>query len=139
MSATARYDGLPRWAFGDSPALANELLALVLSGRKTATCGPLWEYDAEGVPLPKPGDRSVVLDGSGVPSCVVELTEVSIKRIGDVDASFAYDEGESDRTLEEWRRIHEEFFRRHGGVSDDLEVVCERFRLVEILPKVEAI
>jgi uncharacterized protein YhfF len=29
---------LKTFAFGDSPALADELLALVLAGKKTATC-----------------------------------------------------------------------------------------------------
>jgi uncharacterized protein YhfF len=29
---------LESFAFGDSPALADELLALVLAGKKTATC-----------------------------------------------------------------------------------------------------
>ena len=29
---------LPSFAFGDSPAMADELLHLVLNGRKTATC-----------------------------------------------------------------------------------------------------
>ena len=29
---------LPRWSFGDSPELADALLALVREGRKTATC-----------------------------------------------------------------------------------------------------
>ena len=35
------YRDAPRWAFGDSPALADELLALVLSGAKRATCDSL--------------------------------------------------------------------------------------------------
>ena len=33
-----RYRDLPRFAFGDGPALADELLDLVIAGRKTATC-----------------------------------------------------------------------------------------------------
>ena len=44
----AQYQDLPRWAFGDNPALADELLALVLAGKKTATCGALWQYEDEG-------------------------------------------------------------------------------------------
>ena len=33
------------WAFGDSPALADELLALVLDGKKTATASAIWSYE----------------------------------------------------------------------------------------------
>lgn len=34
----AAYRDAPRWPFGDSPELADELLALVLAGGKRATC-----------------------------------------------------------------------------------------------------
>ena len=36
---------LETFAFGDSPALADELLALVLAGKKTATCWAASEGD----------------------------------------------------------------------------------------------
>jgi uncharacterized protein YhfF len=39
-----QYKGAVTFAFGDSPALADELLALVLAGRKTATCAALRDY-----------------------------------------------------------------------------------------------
>ena len=35
------YRDAVTFAFGDSPELADELLALVLAGRKTATCAAL--------------------------------------------------------------------------------------------------
>ena len=127
------YRDLPRWSFGDSAALADELLALVLAGRKTATCGALRQYEAEGVALPKPGERSVVLDGSGRPACVIETTEIAIKRFDEVDSAFAHDEGEGDRSYEYWRRTHEGYFRKFGPFSTDMALVCERFRLIQIL------
>ena len=34
----AQYQGLRSFAFGDGPALADELLDLVMQGVKTATC-----------------------------------------------------------------------------------------------------
>jgi uncharacterized protein YhfF len=68
---------LERFAFGDTPEMADELLALVLAGTKTATCGPLAEYEAEGEPTGEVGGRSVVLDGRGRPTCVIETCEVA--------------------------------------------------------------
>jgi uncharacterized protein YhfF len=132
-----KYKHLPRWAFGDSPALADELLALVLAGKKTATCGALWQYEAEGMPVPKPGERSIVLDGTKRPRCVIETSEVDIKRFDAVDAQFAHDEGEGDRSYAYWRSAHEDYFRRQGPFSSDMLVVCERFSLVETLPVME--
>ena len=52
---------LESFAFGDSPELADELLALVLIGRKTATCWPAREGD-KGVAV---GKRWIVKDGQG--------------------------------------------------------------------------
>ena len=101
-----RDEGLPAcWrdleqgAFGDTPQMADELLALVLEGKKTATCSALRDHAAEGRPVPKVGERWVVLDGRGRPACVAETSEVVIKRFDEVDAAFAWDEGEGDRSL----------------------------------------
>jgi uncharacterized protein YhfF len=128
-----KYENLPRWRFGDSAELADELLALVLMGKKTATCGALWQYEADGTPVAKPGERSIVLDGANRPRCVIETTEVKTQRFDHVDAKFAHDEGEGDRSYAYWRKAHEHYFTRQGRFAPDMLVVCERFRLVEVL------
>lgn len=120
------------FAFGDSPALADELLALVLSGRKTATCGALRDYGG-AEPVPVVGRRDVVLDGQGRRAAVIETVEVNRRRFDEVDAEFARDEGEGDLSYEFWREAHEAYFERNGGFSPDMILVCERFRLVDVL------
>ena len=62
--------------FGDSPELADELLAFVLSGTKRATAGLVAEYAAEQEPLPRVGDHWVVCDGSGAPRAVLRAVEL---------------------------------------------------------------
>ena len=128
-----KYAHLQRWSFGDNPKLADELLALVLIGRKTASCGALWQYEQESWPVPKPGDLAIVLDGAQKPRCVLETTGAEVKRFDEVDAQFAHDEGEGDQSYAWWRNAHEEYFKRQGPFSPDMLVVCERFRLIEIL------
>jgi uncharacterized protein YhfF len=49
-----------------------------------------------------------------------------------VDAGFARDEGEGDRSLAYWRGAHREYFGRQGKFSEDMMLMCERFRLVEV-------
>ena len=128
------YADAVTFAFGDNPALADELLALVLSGRKTATCGALRDYVAGASdPMPAVGRRDVVLDGQGKRAAVIETVELTIRRFDQVDEAFAREEGEGDLTLTDWRRGHQIYFGRNGGFSPDMELVCERFRLVEIL------
>jgi uncharacterized protein YhfF len=122
-----QYRGLRSFAFGDSPRLADELLARVLMGVKTATCSTEDEPNTS-----TPGERWIVLDGRGTPRCVIETTEVTYRRFGEVDAAFAHEEGEGDRSLAYWRDAHRRYFGRQGKFSEDMMLMCERFRLVEI-------
>ncbi|MCE6078217.1 ASCH domain-containing protein [Agrobacterium vitis] len=130
-----QYRGAVAFAFGDSPALADSLLALVIAGKKTATCGALRDFNPEGEPLPVVGRRDIVLDGAGCAAAVIETVEVTIRRFDEVDAAFAHDEGEDDQTLEAWRVGHKAYFARNGGFTPDMELVCERFCLVDILKR----
>jgi len=63
--------------------------------------------------LPETGLKTIVLDGNGDPRCIVETTEVEVRPYGEVDAQFAYEEGEGDRSLEYWREAHWRFFSRN--------------------------
>ena len=123
------------FSFGDSPEMADELLALVLAGRKTATCGALRDFPAGSPSRPMVGRRDTVLDGRGVPAAIIETIEVTIRRFDEVDAAFAFDEGEGFRTLTDWRDGHRDYFERNGGYAPDMELICERFRLVEKLDR----
>lgn len=128
-------DAVPEaWAFGATPEVADELLALVLAGTKTATASSFWDYQATGDPVPRAGEFSVVLDGAGEPRAIIETLEVRIRPFGEVDAEHASAEGEGDRSLAYWREVHERFWRLHSenphGFEPDMAVVCERFRLV---------
>ncbi len=122
-------------SFGDNPVLADELAVLVLAGSKTATCSALWEWEAEGQPLPQVGLHTIVLDGRGEPVCIIETTEVTVRAYDQVDAQFAWEEGEGDRSLAFWRTAHWHYFTRTlpkiGRTAvEDMPLVCERFRLV---------
>jgi uncharacterized protein YhfF len=122
-------------AFGDGPALADELGGLIASGIKTGTCSALWDWEAEGNPIPEVGLISIVLDGQGHPLCIIETTEVTQRRFNQVDADFARSEGEGDLSLEYWRSAHTNFFSRTlpkigRQFSADMPLVCERFKLI---------
>ncbi|WP_392354968.1 ASCH domain-containing protein [Brevundimonas sp. LF-1] len=87
----AAYAAAPRWPFGDSPELADELLTLVLAGGKRATCSSLASCEADI--MPTVGEVSVILDGAGVPRCAIRTTEVEIMPFEQVSEDFARAEG----------------------------------------------
>jgi uncharacterized protein YhfF len=102
---------------------------------KTATCSLVWVYEAEQERLPQVGDLSIITTWDGEPLCVIETTQTEVKAFDQVDEQFAYDEGEGDRSLAYWRRVHEEFFAEECAAigrqpSHAMPLLCERFRLV---------
>jgi uncharacterized protein YhfF/GNAT superfamily N-acetyltransferase len=123
------------WYFGDTPALAHELVELVLHGPKRATAGLAASNDAQPLLKPDPGGYSVVTEFDGTPRAVIRTTTVDRRAFREVDAAFAWDEGEGDRTLDDWREGHRRFFRRElaaaGRAFDEAMLVdLERFELL---------
>jgi uncharacterized protein YhfF len=123
------------WSFGNTPDMADHLGSLTRQGIKTATSSLVWVYEAEDEPYPKTGGISIILDGQGNPLCIIETIDVEIQPFNEVDEMYAYEEGEGDRTLEYWRKVHWEFFSEEcksiaREPAENMPVLCERFRII---------
>ncbi len=123
------------WYFGNTAEMAKELGELVISGKKTATASLQKTNEIEPEKAPIDGGYSVVTDFEGNPICIIQTTEIRHLPFNEVDAQFAFDEGEGDQTLEDWRDGHWKFFSREaaekGFESGENSIVCcERFRLM---------
>ncbi|MTH99284.1 ASCH domain-containing protein [Roseibium sp. RKSG952] len=125
-----RYPEAECFTFGDSEALCQRLITLVRQGKKTATCGALRDFEADGEPMPVAGRKDISLNWDGTPALVIETVHVTIARFCDVAEDFALAEGEN-ADLAGWRRDHQAFFERNGGFDPEMKLVCERFQLVE--------
>ena len=109
VKETHDLTGIVRDSFGDSPALADELLSLVLAGTKCATC---WDAATDGPSLV--GSLVVIVDSTGVDRALIRILSIVASRFCDVTEEFAFTEGEGDRSLAYWRKAHQEFFERTG-------------------------
>lgn len=123
------------WAFGDSPEMADELLDLVLKGIKTGTAGSYDSYLEDNDPLPEVGSYSICLSGDGRPKCIIQTLAVKTVKFKDITEEDAYKEGEGDRTLAYWRRVHQAFWEREHAeyslsFSPEMLVVYEEFKVV---------
>jgi uncharacterized protein YhfF len=121
--------------FGDSSALADALLREVTHGAKRATAELASEFAARGDALPRVGSHWVACDSAGHPRVILRSTELRLGTIDTVDAAFAWDEGEDDRSLESWTREHRKYWIRtcaaRGATwSEKDEIVLERFQVV---------
>lgn len=125
-------EGYEAWAYGDD---SDKLAELTLNGIKTATCSAYYWYEVEGEELPKEGEYSVILNSNEEAVCVTKTTKVYIERFKNISKEHAYKEGEGDRSLEYWRKVHKDFFTKElseVGIefSEDMELVCEEFETV---------
>lgn len=118
------------WSFGNTKEMADELGQLVLEGKKTATCSLLRAYQGYENEIPRVGVYSVLCNGNEKPICIVFLTDTWICKYSEVTEQHAYEEGEGDRSLDYWKKAHQEFFSQYPGFYEEDELICERFKVV---------
>jgi uncharacterized protein YhfF len=121
--------------FGDSVEMADELIELIVDGPKRATAAALADFELDGLPLPVVDGLAIATDGSGMPRALLRTTDVRVGPLSTVDDSFAWDEGEGDRSRAYWLDVHEDFFRRFLSTigltfDDDMMTVFERFEVL---------
>lgn len=131
----ARYRGAEPYHFGDSARLSGELLALVRQGLKRATCTTLAEV-AAGEAIPHIGRYDIATTFDGRPALIDRTVELRLVRFCDMTEAMALAEGEDD-TLDGWREGHKRYYRRLGVFDQQMELIWERFEVVEDLGAVD--
>jgi uncharacterized protein YhfF len=123
------------YGIGDTSELKQELLNLVLDGKKRASTSLVKESELEGWPEPEVGQYNVILDGCDKPAAVVRTVRIRKCSFSDVDEEHSFWEGEDERTLDSYIREHTKYYTRRGAALDfeftpNMEVILERFELV---------
>ena len=121
------------FAFGDSPEMADELLRLVLTGKKTATVSIVLEDEK----TPKVGDLSLVLNGQGQPACVIKTVYLETVKFCNLTWDMVKLEGE-DETFEQWKAGNIRYWMRDAvkrgyTFTEETPITFERFELVEVV------
>jgi len=120
------------WAFGGD---ADKLAQLVKDGIKTATCSALVFYELENEELPQVGGYNIILDSEENAVCITRTTKVYVTTFDAVSEEHAFKEGEGNRSLEYWRKVHKKFFADeletiNRQFNERIELVCEEFEVV---------
>ena len=100
------------WYFCNNEKDANELAGLVKKGIKKATASLYGLYEIENEPIPKVGDYVIITNWKGIAQCIIQVININIIPFKDVAEEFAAKEGEGEKTLSFWRKVHRKFFTR---------------------------
>ena len=119
------------WSFEEAPELAE----LVLQGIKTATCSVYDLYRINNEKIPQEGDYSIILNSNKEAVCIIRTLKVYVTEFSQVSEEHAFKEGEGDRSLEYWRKVHSNFVAKELASVNILfdehsKVVCEEFEVV---------
>lgn len=132
MKPINQADYFECFAFGNSPEMADELLELVLAGKKTATVSVILEEE----PQPQIGDVSLVLNGRGEPACTIRTTYLETVRFCDLTWEMVRQEGE-DETFEQWKTGNYGYWMQDAAqrgyiFTEETMITFEQFEVVEI-------
>ena len=131
-------------AFVDAPKVvhfcnnehdADECASLVKRGIKRATSHSLLGLQYRKEPLPKIGDFMVVTNWAGKAQCLVRTTAVRLKPFFSIDEAYARLEGEGDKSLDYWKKVHWDYYTEElapfGRVPrESMIIVCQEFEKV---------
>ncbi|QLG45139.1 ASCH domain-containing protein [Costertonia aggregata] len=121
--------------FCDNEKDADECAALVKAGIKKATSPSLLGLQYRNEPLPKIGEFMVVTNWEGKAQCIVRTTAVSLKPFFAIEAAYAQIEGEGDKSLPYWKKVHWDYYERELAPFDrvpreSMIIVCQEFEKV---------
>ena len=121
--------------FCDNEKDADECAELVVKGIKQATATSLWWYEKNNEMLPKVGEQYVVTNWNGSAKAVIEIIKMEQIPYKQITDEFAEIEGEGDKSLAYWKRVHEAYYKReiepHGDKFDEnMILVCEYFKTI---------
>lgn len=114
---------------------ADECADLVVRKIKQATSPSLWWFEKNNESLPKKGDIAIVTNWEGEPKAIIKTTKIEIVKFKDITEQYAYIEGEGDKSLAYWKKVHWDYYKKemieHNETpSEDMEIVCEYFETI---------
>lgn len=98
------------WHFCNTKKCADELAVLVKAGIKTATCSLNFWYENGFEKRPEVGEYNIITDWEGEAQCITKTVSLTLMKFIDMTEDLASKEGEGDRSLEYWRKVHIRFF-----------------------------
>ena len=121
--------------FCDNEKDANECAELVVKEIKQATATSLWWFEKNNEALPKVGDQYIITDWSGSAKAIIETIKVELTPYNKITSDFAKSEGEGDKSLEYWKKVHQAYYSRemqpyNERFNENMIIICEYFKTI---------
>lgn len=92
----------------------DKLINLVLSGKKTATTSIYDEND-----LPIINEEKILIFNNEKKACITKTIDFKIMKFKDMTEDYARLEGEGDLSLDYWKKVHYDFFKKNNPNFND--------------------
>lgn len=114
---------------------ADDCADLVVQRIKQATSTSVWWFEKNSEKLPRIGDIAIVTNWDGCPKAIVRTTRVEVLKFKDTTPEYAYIEGEGDRSLQYWKKVHWDYYesemKEFGEYPfEEMEIICEYFETI---------
>jgi uncharacterized protein YhfF len=121
--------------FGNSSAISDAIVPLILAREKTGTFALESEFEGTPNDAPKVGDFYVVTHFDGDPALLYRVTEIERVPFAEISHAHVQVEGPNARTVPVWRKIHWAYW---GGIlraqgrepREDMPVLFQRFEVI---------
>jgi len=123
--------------FCDNEKDANECADLVVRKIKRATATSHWWFKKHNEPLTKKGNQAIITDWDGKPKAIIETIKVISTPYNEITSEFAETEGEGDKSLNYWKRVHKAYYERemkpfNESFDENMIIICEYFRTIYV-------
>jgi len=121
---------------GNSEALTELILGLIISGDKTGTFSLPRALKEAGV-YPGVGDFVILTHFDGRPACLVRMQACELMPFAEIGPAELKSEGSGAREVKAWRTIHKAYWKPTlaswgESFSEDIPVLVQRFRLLHV-------
>lgn len=118
--------------FCDNEKDANDCAKLVVKKIKQATSPSLWSFEINNEKLPRKGYLNIITNWNKVPQAIILTTKIELIKFSEITAKFAQREGEGDKSLAYWKKVHKAYYKREmqshkEEFSKDMIIVCQYF------------
>ncbi|MCL9805470.1 ASCH domain-containing protein [Flavobacterium amniphilum] len=121
--------------FCDNKKEADECAELVMKKIKQATSPSAWWFEKNKEEIPKIGDIAIVTNWNKEPKAIIRTKKVEIVKFKNITPEYAFIEGEGNKTLEYWKKVHwayytNEMHKFSEKPNEEMKIVCEYFETI---------